>query len=107
MLSSLHNTPRSCHRFPSLQLLCRRRRLSSKPRFVVAEEVQDRLHRQQPVVAFESTVIAQGLPFPENLKLHERMVAIARKMGVTPATIGTRRTTFLLQPTFVHSEGCS
>lgn len=57
-------------------------------RLVIAEEVQDRLQCGQPVVAFESTVIAQGLPFPENLKLHEHMVAIARKKGVTPATIG-------------------
>jgi pseudouridine-5'-phosphate glycosidase len=58
-------------------------------RLVIAEEVQDRLQCGQPVMAFESTVIAQGLPFPENLKLHERMVAIARTKGVTPATIGT------------------
>jgi Indigoidine synthase A like protein len=58
-------------------------------RIVIAEEVQDRLQCGQPVIALESTVIAQGLPFPENLKLHERMVAMARTKGVTPATIGT------------------
>jgi pseudouridine-5'-phosphate glycosidase len=40
-------------------------------RIVIAEEVQDRLQCGQPVMAFESTVIAQGLPYPENLKLNK------------------------------------
>ena len=32
------------------------------------EETADALHDKKPIVALESTVIAHGLPFPENLE---------------------------------------
>jgi len=40
-----------------------------------------------PVVALESTVIAHGLPRPQNLELARRMESIVRECGAVPATI--------------------
>jgi pseudouridine-5'-phosphate glycosidase len=39
------------------------------------------------VVALESTVIAHGLPWPENLKLARRLEAVVREAGAIPATV--------------------
>ncbi len=40
-----------------------------------------------PVVALESTVIAQGLPWPENLETARAMEAAVREAGAEPSTI--------------------
>jgi pseudouridylate synthase len=40
-----------------------------------------------PVVALESTVIAHGLPRPQNLLTAQRLQAVVREYGATPATI--------------------
>ena len=40
------------------------------------------------VVALESTVIAHGLPRPQNLQTAQRLEEIVRETGATPATIG-------------------
>ena len=39
-------------------------------------------------VAFESTVIAHGLPYPQNVKTALRMETIARSAGAEPRTVG-------------------
>ena len=39
------------------------------------------------VVALESTVIAHGLPRPENLQTAQRLESIVRQSGATPATV--------------------
>jgi len=41
----------------------------------------------RPVVALESTVIAHGLPRPQNIDTAQRLEQIARAEGATPATI--------------------
>jgi pseudouridine-5'-phosphate glycosidase len=51
------------------------------------EEVAAALKHNQPVVALESTVIAHGLPFPQNLETAGRLERIVRENGATPATI--------------------
>ncbi len=43
--------------------------------------------RNQPVVVLESTVIAHGLPWPENLDTALAMEAAVRSSGAVPATI--------------------
>lgn len=50
--------------------------------------VQNALSQHQAVVALESTVIAHGLPYPQNLELAQAMEAEIRSVGATPATIG-------------------
>ncbi len=54
---------------------------------VIAEEVQDALAEGRAVVALESTIIAHGLPFPDNLRLANELEAQVRASGAVPATI--------------------
>src|SRR5438094_127427 len=54
----------------------------------VRDDVAVALERRAPVVALESTVIAQGLPRPHNLETARKMEAAVREAGATPATIG-------------------
>jgi len=53
----------------------------------LSAEVQAALSSQSPVVALESTVIAHGLPRPQNLETACRLETIVRDAGATPATI--------------------
>ncbi len=55
---------------------------------VISDEVQTALHEHRPVVALESTVIAHGLPYPDNVKVAQAMEASIRTEGAIPATIG-------------------
>ncbi len=50
-------------------------------------EVQSALSAGRPVVALESTIIAHGLPYPENLSLARALEADVRAEGAVPATI--------------------
>ena len=54
---------------------------------VISEEVQEALATGQPVVALESTIIAHGLPYPDNLELAGTLEAAIRSEGAIPATI--------------------
>ena len=38
-------------------------------------------------MALESTIIAHGMPFPDNLKFAQRGEALCRERGVAPATV--------------------
>ena len=58
------------------------------PYLKLSEEVQTALHEQCPVVALESTVIAHGLPYPENVEVAQAMEAVIRNEGAIPATVG-------------------
>ena len=53
----------------------------------VAPEVAAALAAGEPVVALESTVIAHGLPWPDNLAVARAMEAAVRAAGAVPATI--------------------
>ena len=54
----------------------------------LSNEVQAALQEQRPVVALESTVIAHGLPYPENVEVAQAMEATIRNEGAIPATVG-------------------
>ena len=54
----------------------------------VAQEVQDAIRDNRPVVALESTIFTHGLPRPRNLEVALDAEASLRAQGVTPATIG-------------------
>ena len=43
------------------------------------EEVQNALADKKPIVALESTVIAHGLPFPQNLETARNLERIVRE----------------------------
>src|ERR1043165_6594956 len=53
----------------------------------IAPEVANALQEQLAVVALESTVIAHGLPRPQNLQTAQRLEAVVREQGAVPATI--------------------
>src|SRR5689334_18592858 len=53
----------------------------------IAPEVDEAMRQQRPVVALESTVIAHGLPRPQNLQTAQRLQEVVRETGAIPATI--------------------
>jgi len=53
----------------------------------VSSKVSAALAANQPVVALESTVIAHGLPRPQNLETARRLETIVKEENATPATI--------------------
>ncbi len=50
-------------------------------------EVSEAISRGRPVVALESTLIAHGLPYPENVKIAKKLESVIREEGAIPATI--------------------
>jgi pseudouridine-5'-phosphate glycosidase len=57
-------------------------------RFVrLSAEAAEALAAARPVVAFESTIISHGMPYPRNVQTALDAEAIAREAGVVPATI--------------------
>ena len=53
----------------------------------LSAEVKAALAKGKPVVALESTIIAHGMPFPQNFEMARKVEAIIREEGATPATI--------------------
>ena len=54
----------------------------------LSDEVQAALQEHRPIVALESTVIAHGLPYPENVEVAQAMEAAIRNEEAVPATVG-------------------
>lgn len=50
-------------------------------------EAESAISSNKPIVALESTVIAHGLPRPQNLELARKLEQIVRAAGAVPATI--------------------
>ena len=61
--------------------------MSSDKFIQVSTEIESALASNKPVVALESTVIAHGLPRPQNLETAQRLEQIIRDQGAIPATI--------------------
>jgi pseudouridine-5'-phosphate glycosidase len=55
--------------------------------FKLSEEVATALAENRAVVALESTVIAHGLPRPQNLETAQKLERLVRDGGAVPATI--------------------
>ena len=49
--------------------------------------VQEALNNKKAVVALESTIIAHGLPRPDNFKIAQEIEDVVREQGAIPATI--------------------
>lgn len=56
-------------------------------KFNYSEEVSGAIHFGRPLVALESTVIAHGLPYPQNIETAYKLERIVRDNGAVPATI--------------------
>ena len=53
----------------------------------ITQEIEAAIAAHRPVVALESTVIAHGLPRPQNLATAQHVEQLVRQEGSTPATI--------------------
>ena len=53
----------------------------------LTEELKSALAQNKPIVALESTIIAHGMPFPQNLEMAQEVEQIIRGNGAIPATI--------------------
>ncbi len=62
----------------------------------IADEVQHALATGLPVVALETSVVAQGLPPPHNLEGARRCVAAVRKGGAVPAAVAVLQGTVVV-----------
>ncbi len=58
-----------------------------KALLILSSEVSSALEANKPIVALESTVIAHGLPRPQNLETARRLEQIVKEAGAGPATI--------------------
>jgi len=56
----------------------------------VLPEVARALETGRPVVALESTIVAHGMPYPQNIELAKEVSSILRERGVIPATIAVK-----------------
>src|SRR5262245_59586072 len=56
-------------------------------RFDIRREIEEALQAGRPVVGLESTVLAHGLPWPQNLDAARRIEAAVRAGGAIPATL--------------------
>src|SRR3954454_12751893 len=65
----------------------RGKRAASFARVIVHPEVSEALRDRRGVVALESTLIAHGLPAPDNLRVAREAEAAVRAAGAVPATI--------------------
>jgi pseudouridine-5'-phosphate glycosidase len=61
------------------------------PSIRLRPDVAEALAWNRPVVALESTLIAHGLPRPDNLDLARELEAVMREEGGVPATVGVIR----------------
>jgi pseudouridine-5'-phosphate glycosidase len=56
-------------------------------RLRISAEVRDALVSRRPVVAFESTIISHGMPYPRNRDTAMTAESLARAAGAVPATV--------------------
>jgi len=54
---------------------------------LLSDEVAAAVAQRRPVVALESTIIAHGMPWPQNLDTAMALEAVVRENGAVPATI--------------------
>ncbi|KAL8651724.1 MAG: hypothetical protein Q9210_003090 [Variospora velana] len=60
-----------------------------KNRFLqIADEIQEAVHSNKPVVALETTIYTHGFPYPQNTALASHLESVVRRNGGIPATIG-------------------
>ena len=55
--------------------------------FDIKPEILNAIQEKKAVVALESTLIAHGMPYPQNLETAKRLEAAIRENGAVPATI--------------------
>lgn len=72
------------------RLYCYSRHFTGHSGLKIHPSVGEAIKDARPVVALESTIVAHGMPYPENLTLALEVIDILRSKGVTPATIAVK-----------------
>lgn len=62
----------------------------NKHEIEIRKDVADALRTGAPIVALESTIIAHGMPYPQNVETALAVEEIVRQAGAIPATIAIR-----------------
>lgn len=75
----------------------------SKPK--LSSEVAQALTEGRPIVALESTILAHGMPYPENLGMAKSVESIIRSEGAIPATAAVIDGVLMLGLTDNETEG--
>lgn len=65
--------------------------MQPRPYLDIHPEVAQALATQRPVVALESTIIAHGMPYPQNVATALQVEAEVRAHGAVPATIAIQQ----------------
>ena len=60
---------------------------NTKETLCVSADVKTALKRNRPILAMESTLIAHGMPYPENKEFALSAMSIARGLNVVPAVV--------------------
>jgi len=55
-------------------------------KYTLSKQVKDAINNDKPVLALESTIIASGMPYPENINFYNKAVQICVENRVVPAT---------------------
>mmetsp|Transcript_739 Transcript_739/g.1517 ORF Transcript_739/g.1517 Transcript_739/m.1517 type:complete len:700 (-) Transcript_739:18-2117(-) len=93
MTSTLLFAFQSVRRSSSVFSTTQKRRLSLSC-IRLLPEVEQALSSGKPVVALESTIVAHGMPYPQNLELAKDVSRILRDKGVIPATMAVKNGVF-------------
>ena len=56
-------------------------------KFTLSKSVKDAINNNKPVLALESTIIASGMPYPQNIEFQNKAERVCANLGVVPATI--------------------
>lgn len=56
-------------------------------KFTLSKSVKDAINNNKPVLALESTIIASGMPYPQNIEFQNKAEHVCNNLGVVPATI--------------------
>ena len=56
-------------------------------KYTLSKQVKDAINNNKPMLALESTILASGMPYPENIDFYKKAVDICGGLGVVPATI--------------------
>ncbi len=59
--------------------------MSTKLRF--SKKVKEAVKAHRPILALESTIIAHGMPYPNNIEFAIKAESSCLEIGVTPATV--------------------
>lgn len=56
-------------------------------KFTLSKSVKDAINNNKPVLALESTIIASGMSYPQNIEFQNKAERVCASLGVVPATI--------------------